>query len=499
MAIKDALASLAEIKKYTRLQAYRPYGHPDTLYPDGILWQHMAAKGSWGEWSNKPWQMEFHEAGANHQERMLMAANRPGKTVSAAAEVAIHMTGRYPDWWTGKRFTGPVSVWTGSPTNETSRDIVQKELVGGTDTERWGSGMVPRECLVGKPKLRQAGVSDVLDQFKARHSSGGISYCTLKTYEQGWRKWQGTAPDIVWLDEEPDMSQEQRRIYSEALTRLLTSHGIMLVTFTPLLGQTDLVTHFQTGGDGVWMGSATWEDAPHLLKAERTRLASSYPAHELQARTKGVPMMGEGRIFTAPEEDITCDPFELPRHYAQVIGMDFGMDHPTAAARCAWDRDKDIFYVTDVYRKEQRDSLVHAEVIKRRMRGDVIPVSWPHDGANREKGSGKNLKDIYRDHGLKMLGKSARYDNDKGGSQGQWKIITEVQERAKTDRFKVFSTCTEFFEEYRNYHTKDGKIVDRRDDVLKAVFYALMMKRFATPFTRTVQQHSSAPILTTRL
>ena len=178
---------------------------------------------------------------------------------SGGYEAAIHMTGDYPDWWEGKRFDKPVLLWTGSPTNETSRDIVQKALLGGTSSEELGTGFIPREKIVGKPKMRQAGVSDVVDTFKVRHKSGGVSTCVLKTYEQGWRKWQGTEPDVVWLDEEP----EDFKIYTEALTRLLTSHGIMMVTFTPLLGQTDLVIHFQTSeSEQVWLGTATWEDAP---------------------------------------------------------------------------------------------------------------------------------------------------------------------------------------------------------------------------------------------
>ena len=226
-----------------------------------------------------PWQFDFHKAGIINQERMLEAANRPGKTQCAAAEVAMHMTGLYPDWWEGKRFNNPVLVWTGSPTNETSRDIVQKALLGGTDNQNLGSGWISRHLIYGKPRPRQAGVPDVVDQFKVKHVSGGYSQCIMKTYEQGWRKWQGTEPDIVWLDEEPDQSADQAKIFTEALTRLLTSHGIMMVTFTPLLGQTDLVMHFEEnqGRDGVWLGKATWDDAPHLIKKERERLMMSYP------------------------------------------------------------------------------------------------------------------------------------------------------------------------------------------------------------------------------
>ncbi len=483
--------------RYNRLPTYRPYGHPDTLCPDGALWKLFRDIGQWGEWSNRPWQLDFHTAGKDNQERMLMAANRDGKTMSAGMEVAMHLTGRYPEWWTGRKFEQPVLVWTGSPTNETSRSIVQKQLIGGTSKLELGTGTVPRECIYGKPRTRQAGVGDVVDSFKIRHKSGGLSTCELKTYEQGWRKWQGTEPDVVWLDEEPDVSADQKRIYAEALTRLLTSHGIMMVTFTPLLGVTELVSHYQKGGDGVWLGTATWEDAPHLLKEERDRLASSYPDYELDARTKGIPMLGEGRVFRVREEDIKIAPIEIPSHWPRIAGIDFGMDHPTAGAWLAWDRDTDIVYLYDSYQKSGMDSIYHAKAFLGR--GEWIPVSWPHDGANREKGSGQNLKNIYRSHGLRLLSRSARYSNDKGGSQRKWPIIESMHERMLTGRFKVFSNCTEWLDEFRSYHVKDGKLTERRDDCLKASFYALMMLRYSATQTIAKMGGSQSPVFTMRI
>lgn len=465
-----------------------PYGHPDTLCPSGRVWQAKNETGEWDIWSNNPWQLEFHDAGKNHTQRMLECANRVGKTYSASPEVTFHMTGLYPDWWTGRRFTKPVLVWTGSPTNETSRDIVQKSLIGGTG-EDLGTGYIPRELFIGKPNMRQAGVSNVVDQFKVRHVSGGVSQCILKTYEQGWRKWQGTQPDVIWLDEEPDQSSDQKPIFSEALTRLLTSHGIMMVTFTPLLGQTDLVIHFEKGGKGIWLGHATWDDAPHLNHILKEELIASYPEWQRDARTKGIPMMGEGRIFTADEEDIICEPFKIPPHFARICGIDFGLDHPAAGAWIAWDRDTDTIYLYDCYKKSGQQPLYHAEAIKRR---GNLPVSWPHDGADREKGSGKQLKDIYKAHGVNMLGRSACYKNDKLGAQPQWPVIEDIIEREHTGRFKVFSNCTDYITERRTYHTKDGKIVDRGDDTLKATFYAIMMKRYGV----SQNMSSSTPKLT---
>ena len=44
---------------------------------------------------------------------------------------------------------------------------------------------------------------------------------------------------MIWLDEEPPMD-----VYSECLLRLMTANGLMLCTFTPLLGLSDVALMF---------------------------------------------------------------------------------------------------------------------------------------------------------------------------------------------------------------------------------------------------------------
>jgi phage terminase large subunit-like protein len=330
-----------------------------------------------------------------------------------------------------------------------------------------------------------------------------LSLCNLKTYEQGWQKWQGTAPHVVWPDEEP----EDYKIFSESQTRILTVGGICLVTFTPLHGRTELVDHFVNGGRGIYLQGATWNDAPHLKKDDRDRLAASYRDHEREARTAGVPMMGEGAVFPVPDESIRIDPIRIPDHWARIKGCDFGIDHPAAGVEIAWDREPaDCIYVIDCYRKSGETAPYHAAWFNKGNRR--IPVAWPHDGMNREKSGGKTLADHYRDHQVNMLPKSARYPRApgeteaKGGAQPVEPIVDEVLERMMTGRLKVFSTCADWLDEKRSYHRKDGKIVDKRDDILKATFYAIMMKRYAVApgsFGERRATGMSRPILSTHI
>jgi phage terminase large subunit-like protein len=414
-------------------------------------------------------QQEFHRAGLTHRERLFMAGNQLGKTVAGAAEVSMHLTGRYPDWWQGRRFDKPVTWLAGSESYELTRDGVQRLLLGPPDREEeWGTGYIPGECLMAR--TRRMGVSNALDSVTVRHVSGGASSLYLKAYEQGRQKWQATTVDGVWFDEEPPED-----VYFEGITRTNATRGMIAVTFTPLLGMSNVVARFlmEDSADRI-VTSMTIDDAEHYTPEERAKIIASYPPHEREARTKGIPSLGSGLIFPVLEEEIIVEPISIPAIWPQIGGMDFGYDHPFGAARLAWDRDNDVVYLTANYRKREATPVIHAAAVK--PWGDWIPWAWPHDGLQHDKGSGEQLAAQYRTQGLNMLPERAEWEE---GGNGVEAGIAEMLDRMLTGRWKVFSTCTEWLEERRLYHRKDGKIVKERDDVLSASRYALMMLRFA--------------------
>jgi len=415
------------------------------------------------------WQAEFHNAGAKYAERLLLAANRTGKTRTGSAEVAMHLTGLYPPWWKGRRFTQAVTVWTGAERTEDSKDIVQEALLGRLG--ELGTGWLPGDTIV-RTSTRQAGVPEVVEKIYVRHVSGGVSICNLKTYQQEAKGWRGKSVDLCWLDETVPMD-----IYTEALTRLLDRKGIMIVTFTPTEGPTAVVRHFLEGdrAKGIYVKNVTWDDAPHLDKDERERLWSSYPPHERETRAKGLPMLGTGAVFPIGDDDLTVKPMPIPPHWSRINGIDFGIDHPAAGVFCAWDKDADTFYVYDCYKSPGQTPVYHAAAMKKH--GDWVPNAWPHDGMQRDKGSGIALKDMYRRHGLYMLKEHAHYPDERGNHREPG--VIEMYEWMRTGRFKVFSTLSQWFEEKRLYHRKDGKIVDQFDDIMSATRMAFIMRRYA--------------------
>lgn len=184
-------------------------------------------------------QREFHAAGATHRERLLMAGNQLGKTIAGGAEMAMHLTGFYPDWWQGRRFDRPIKAWAASVTNEATRDNVQAKLIGPPEMAHLrGTGFVPKAALLDVKSAM--GTPNLLDSATVSHRSGGTSAVSFKSYAQGREKWQGPTLDALWLDEEPPLD-----IYTEGLTRTnAREDAVVYLTFTPLLGMSEVVRMF---------------------------------------------------------------------------------------------------------------------------------------------------------------------------------------------------------------------------------------------------------------
>lgn len=198
-----------------------------------------------------PKHLEFFRAGATFRERCFMAANRIGKTEGAGGfETALHLTGKYPEWWEGSIYDAPVKFWAAGKTNETTRDIVQAKLFGAVAFDGGrkgvsGTGLVPGDGI-GAITWKQ-GVQDLIDTIKVKHYTGGEfdgwSTLGIKSYQQGRGAFEGTEQDGIWLDEEPPLD-----IYGECLIRTATTDGLIYITFTPLDGMTPTALSFLPGG-----------------------------------------------------------------------------------------------------------------------------------------------------------------------------------------------------------------------------------------------------------
>lgn len=421
----------------------------------------------------RPYQKQklFHAMGATKRERCNLSGNQLGKTLSAGAETAFHLTGYYPDWWEGKRFNKPVRGWVAGVTGETTRDNPQRILMGPLGA--FGTGMIPK-ARIGKISLAR-GTPDAVENVLVKHESGGWSQCTFKAYADGRAKWQGESLEFVWYDEEP----EDEAIYSEGLTRTNTTGGITYATMTPLLGMSKVVRRFypDQGHPDRGLVMMTIDDVDHYTADEKRKIIEGYLPHERDARAKGIPLLGDGAVYPIAEELVAEDPIQVPAWWPQLIAMDFGWhDHPTAAVRLAWDRDTDTVHITRAFKQSKQTLATYAAGVKA-LGGDVLPVSWPHDGLQHDKSSCIQIAQLYKQQGVRMLSEHAQFPDDR--KNGTEAAVWETLARMQTNRLKVDRNLSQWFEEFRNYHRKEGKIVAEFDDLMKATHYGLMMLRYA--------------------
>jgi hypothetical protein len=210
------------------------------------------------------------------------------------------------------------------------------------------------------------------------------------------------------------------------------------------------------------------------------QILSAYSPHEREMRRYGRPSIGSGLVFPIPEDQLMIDPIPIEDHWPRIAAIDFGWDHPTALVWCAVDNETETFYVYDCYRASKATPAVHAQNIK--MRPHFIPIAYPHDGNRRDSMGNPGLADQYRNAGCNFLLEHFTNPPALGVNKGSNSIeegLMPMVQKMEEGKFKVFRTLNDWFEEYRMYHRKDGKVVPLRDDLLSATRYAFQSQRFA--------------------
>jgi phage terminase large subunit-like protein len=437
-----------------------------TLFPDtGPVRRELYAK-----------HIAFFRAGAQYKQRLFMAANRVGKTVAGAFETACHLSGQYPIWWEGRRFDYATDGWACGTTSQTTRDVVERVLLGRSGCP----GMIPAEAILRTVAGR--GISGSVETVLVRHVCGKQSKLGFKTYEQGRRSFEGEAKDFIWCDEEPPLD-----VYTEMLYRLLTTKGLAWTTFTPLLGMSEMVTQFlepedASAGESKYVVQAGWKDVPHLDGEERRKLMANTPPYQIQARTEGEPALGAGAIYPIGESEITVPHRTIPEDWPRAFGMDVGWNR-TAVVWGARDPSSGVIYLYSEHYQGQGEPASHAQAI--RGRGDWIAGVIDPSCLGSSQIDGRTLMQLYTRLGLRLM--AAENAVEAG--------ITEVWNLLVSGRLKVMESLTNWLREFRKYHRDDkglGKIVKRDDHLMDATRY-LMVSGRSRMLTRPPQRPRRRP------
>lgn len=423
------------------------------------------------------WQQEFIASTKAHSQSALIAANRIGKTRTGTYMDAIHALGDYPGEWEGHRFDHAPLIWCLGHSGEKTRDLLQTPIVGRKEGDTFIGGLIPPERIIGYESM--TGTPNAVRTVLIRHALGGVARIQFWSYSQGQHALMGDNVDWFHIDEEP----EDTDIYPQVLTRTATGDngrgGRGILTLTPENGRTELVIKFldePTAGQ-ICMQKG-WDDAPHLSERIKEELLASYPKHQRDMRTKGIPMLGHGRIYDLAEDDIVCAPFPIPKHFRVIDGMDFGWDHPQAQVQLVIDDEQQMFYITRAWKKSLTKPIEAWGATK--TWAQHVPTAWPADGLQHEKGSAKQQKAYYVEAGFTLLPEHATWPD---GSNGVEAGLFEIRDLMMSGKFKVFEGLRDLITELLQYHRKpNGQINKTVDDILDAMRYAYMMRRFAVRY-----------------
>lgn len=470
LSIARAIQAFTEHKKYNLIDSVFPLSGPfsRTAY-------------------HKHW--EFFKAGSKHRFRVLGGGNGSGKSFTGATELTYHMTGEYPEGWEGYVFKKAIKVWVICESGSLWRDSMQQSLLGSVGEEQ-GTGLI-RKNLIHDTKS-MPGVPGAIGQIQTKHKSGGVSSVTVKTFEMGRNQFQAATLDLLIFDEEPP-----EEIYAECVMRTRGVKGIkepgrVMMLFTPLKGLSEVVLRYLPNGrfppGGVhpeypdrYAIAVSWDDAPHLTEEDKKTMMAEMPPNERDARTKGIPALGSGRVYPISEDDITCKPFEIPEYFPRAYGLDFGWNN-TAALWMAQDPVTQVKYLYAEYKKGQVQDSEHVFAIKQR--GEWMSGAADPSGGGR-RDDGKMRIDYYRSLGLDL------YPGHNGIVAG----ISQVYNELTSGMLKIFSNLHMFLDEFRiyRYDSKDPNKVARNqnDHLLDTLRYLLSIFEMISKSEYDVEERDS--------
>ena len=477
--LMDLSIEISDDMKYNQLKYFRPFKH----------------------------QLEFFKTG--HSERRgILAANRIGKTVSTCYETAMHLTGQYPDWWTGYRFDKPITCMVAGEGWSQVALVLQNELLGTQDvkiTENLGTGAIPRDCIV-TTTMRNDGANCIGCEIK--HKSGTNSYLLFANYTQEVRQLQGFKLNLAVFDEQPPDD-----FFSEIVTRTATTQGKVLCSFTPLKGLNGLVSKFWNKEEGYDYIRVSWNDVPEydpwgqpfLLMSTRKQLEKDYLPHEREARIAGKPVMGKGAVFQINNWPIYKTGefnFQEMPHIQRIISLDLGLvNDKTVISLMYWEPYEKTAYLHRQITVRGIDEAIPTQYINHLLRPEVFgtPIVLPPDASTsgRYTMSPNSIRELFEQYELNVHENPIMNPPDSMGRITNHKAygINQMRQMLEVGSLLINENCVEFLNEAQNYFVDEKGRFSDPDDCIDSCRYALLgcLQGIAEPWdNRSKQQRMRA-------
>lgn len=292
----------------------------------------------------------------------------------------------------------------------------------------------------------------------------------IYTYDQGYAKWQGWNPDLIWLDEEPI----DDRICTEILARLRNPWAELLVTMTPLNWKNRIYHIFF---DESWQATQNNKvlyvnsmDNPFTDK----RWIETLTPEEKKLRVDGgfssptwlvYPSFSRRDNVIAHIEP-TCANLGSDRvNYYR--SMDFWTDHPFACLFIAVDEDENIYVWDEIYK-----SWMYLSDIAKSIRDKSIWYSFKY--TLWDSAWARERLELWKELGetITSSDKHSKWENQM--SNRRWGIL-KLNNLLYNKKVFISDRCKNLINEFENHYYKswwrDWEVIKENDDALDALRY----------------------------
>lgn len=440
MAVHEYMTAVEDYKKYNKVEFYQP----------------------------QQWQRGVIEKGRDIAIRGLIAANRIGKSDVGTYELSIHLTGLYPEGWTGYRFTGPIeAIALGVDLATLAKsDQLQEKLLGKVEDR--GTGFIPKDCIV-EIKNKVGMGATVAETIRVQHydadgNPDGISRLLFGSYSQGQDVLMGLALNFVLIDECPS----DDTILPQSIKRTWGFKGDarVLCTFTPEKGINRTVSSFwdEKGEYHDGLVRATLWDADIYTREQKEAMVKSIPPWQKGFSIEGIPSAGTGAVFQGimKENLVSPDLSYIPKHWKRMAACDIGFQDDFVVHFGAEDPNTGELWIYDEMTFKQTDAVLIANAVKAKQQG-YIPLMMPQD-AKFERGLGTTFQKIFREAGCivnEELAANWRLQSD-GKNKSIAPGIMYLRDLMAKAMFKITFRAELFLKEFDMYsYDNNGKFKDK--------------------------------------
>jgi phage terminase large subunit-like protein len=347
------------------------------------------------------------------KELYVLGGNRSGKTVIGAAIAMAFLLGKEyfkgePAWEWVQHLPipedRPRNIWVVGLDFPVVRDVIWKEKLL---TGKGQPPFLPKNFEEMGGKIKEGDTQLIAPDG---------STLTCKSADSGREKFQGASVDLVWIDEECDVT-----VYDECFQRTVDCGGYILCTLTPLTDTASgakvpwvfqRVSEARAGNPDIAIVQLSVLDNPHIPEKEKERLKAKWQGHaEERARLYGdfiqraglvYPMLSREKHFVKKSE------MRSNKDLYRVVCIDPAPSGYTAAlwatvTKNPWSRLQpgDLHFYKE-YKLANEVVSEHAKNILAVNGGDPVDM-WlidPWGGNQRNAETHKTVAQLYRENGI---------------------------------------------------------------------------------------------------